>query len=103
MTLDGSDDDKIQPQGLAIPMVVLPQGVDLTTDSNHDFNNLTADEIDIQSDWDDKVNDDIKEQQYDEETAYEENDVIIEANDVIIEADDVWWVEADNDITCEKP
>ena len=79
MTLDGSDDDKIRPQGLTITVVV-PQGVDLTTD-NHDFNNLTADEIDNQSDWDDTVNDDIREQQY-EETAYEENDVIIEADDV---------------------
>jgi hypothetical protein len=38
MTLDGSDDDKIRPQGLTIPKVVL-EGANLTNDDHDD--NLT--------------------------------------------------------------
>ena len=45
-----SDDDKIKPQGLTIPLI-LPDGVDLSS------NNDEADVIDIQSDLDKYVND----------------------------------------------
>jgi hypothetical protein len=53
MTLDGSDDDKIRPQGLTIPVVV-PEGADLMHD-DHD-NNF---ENDSQCEWDDDVDDTI--------------------------------------------
>jgi hypothetical protein len=52
MTLDGSDDDKIRPQGLTIPMVVL-EGANLTNDDHDNFEN------DSQSEWDDDVKDNI--------------------------------------------
>ena len=48
MTLDGSEDDKSQPQGLTVPVVV-PQGADLTADDDDDFNKFTADEINNQT------------------------------------------------------
>ena len=50
VTLEGSDNDKIKPQGLTIPLI-LPDGVDLSS------NNDEADVIDIQSDLDKYVND----------------------------------------------
>jgi hypothetical protein len=53
MTLDGLDDDTIQPQGLTIPVVV-PEGADLTHDDHDDdFEN------DSQCEWDDDVDDTI--------------------------------------------
>ena len=79
ITLDGSDDDKIKPKVLTTPVVV-PCGADLTTDDDA-FNNLTADKIEIQIDWDDDVNDDGWKQQ-NEEAAYDKNDLIIEADNV---------------------
>ena len=59
--------------------MVVPQEDNLTIDDDV-YSNVTADEMDNQSDWDDNVNDDIREDQY-EETVYEENDLIIEADD----------------------
>ena len=76
MTLDGSDDDKIRPQGLTIPVVV-PQGADLTADDDT-FNRIADDEIDNRADWDDDVNDGIREQDCGENID-EEADVIVEA------------------------
>ena len=57
----------------------VPQEDDLPIDDDV-YSNVTADEMDNQSDWDDNVNDDIREDQY-EEAVYEENDLIIEADD----------------------
>jgi hypothetical protein len=56
MTRDGSDDDKIRPQGLTIP-VVIPQGADLTADDD-DFNRIADEDIDNRNGWDDDVDDD---------------------------------------------
>ena len=53
ITLDGSDNDKIQPQALTTPKGG-PCWADLTT-ADDAFNNFTADKIEIQSDWDDDV------------------------------------------------
>ena len=63
-------------QSLWLPV---PQEDDLPIDDDV-YSNVTADEMDNQSDWDDNVNDDIREDQY-EETVYEENDLIIEVDD----------------------
>jgi DDE superfamily endonuclease len=76
MTLDGTDDDKIRPQGLTIP-VVIPQGADLTADDDS-FNRISADEIDTQNGWNDDADDDIREQDTGE-SFDEESDVIVEA------------------------
>lgn len=76
MTLDGSDDDMIRPQGLTIPVIV-PQGADLTADDD-DFNRIAEDEIDNRNGWDDDVDDDIREQDCGEDVD-EEADVIVEA------------------------
>jgi DDE superfamily endonuclease len=76
MTLDGSEDDKIRPQALTIPVVV-PQGADLTVDDD-DFNTIGNDEIDNRDRWDDDVDDDIREQDCGE-NVNEEVDVIVEA------------------------
>ena len=56
-TLDSSDNDKIQPQSLTTTPVVVPCWADLTT-ADDVFNNLPADQVGIQSDWDDDVNND---------------------------------------------
>jgi hypothetical protein len=78
MTLDGSDDDKIRPQGLTIPVVV-PQGADPTADDDIDsFNFIADDEIDNRDGWDDDVDDGIREQDCGENVD-EETDVIVEA------------------------
>ena len=54
ITLDGSDNDKIQPQALTTPVVV-PSWADLTI-ADDAFNNfIVADKIETQSDWDDDV------------------------------------------------
>ena len=77
MTLDGSDNDKIQPQALTTPVVV-PCWADLTT-AGDAFNNFTAEKVEIQSDWDDGVNNESSNQQ-NEVAAYEESDLMIEAH-----------------------
>jgi hypothetical protein len=66
MTLDGSDDDKIRPQGLTIPV------------DDDDFNTIADDEIDNRNGWDDDLDDDIREQDSGEDVDEEVN-VIIEA------------------------
>ena len=53
ITLDGSDNDKIQPQALTTPVVV-PCWADLTI-ADDAFNNFIADKIETQSDCDDDV------------------------------------------------
>ena len=53
ITLDGSDNDKIQPQALTT-RVVVPCWADLTI-ADDAFNNFIAHKIETQSDWDDDV------------------------------------------------
>jgi hypothetical protein len=74
MTLDGSDDDKIGPQGLTSP-VVIPQGADLTADDD-DFTRISDEGFDNRKGWGDDVDDDIWEQNYGEDVDEEANVIV---------------------------
>lgn len=71
MTLDGSDDDKIKPQGLTIPFVV-PEGVDLSS------NNEDDNEVDTRTDWDADADDRIN--NVDNENCDDEADVAVDSD-----------------------
>lgn len=57
--LDASRGPECCPQGLTILLVVVPEGVDLTTD---DYNSLRDDEIGNRREWENDVDDNIREQ-----------------------------------------
>ena len=88
MTLDGSDDDKIRPQGLTCPVVV-PSIEDISNISNT-INNFHEDEINVRSHWDENVDDGIHE---------ENNQIVNEATDVVLD-DEVGEGENDDFIVC---
>lgn len=75
MTIDGSEDGKIKPQGLTESWTI-PQLEELST-TNNSLDDDDDNAVDTRSDWDDDVDDAIRERN-DSDAINEETDVVVD-------------------------